>query len=95
MTQVQRIEIKGFRSLKNVVWEPDRLNVVIGSNGSGKSNLLRALELIGESAAGKFREFVSAEGGFHQLLWDHRGKEIALTIALADQFVTAAKTSLS
>jgi hypothetical protein len=26
MTQVQKIEIKGFRSLKNVAWEPDRLN---------------------------------------------------------------------
>ncbi len=53
MTQVQKIEIKGFRSLKNVVWEPDRLNVVIGANGSGKSNLLRALELIAGKRGGK------------------------------------------
>ncbi len=80
MTQVQKIEIKGFRSLKNIAWEPDRLNVVIGPNGSGKSNLLRALELLRESAMGKLRDAVLAEGGIRQLLWDHRAKQIAWTI---------------
>jgi predicted ATPase len=82
MTQVQKIEIKGFRSLKNVAWEPDRLNVLIGPNGSGKSNFLRALELLRESARGKLRNAVLAEGGIVQLLWDHRASEISWMLKL-------------
>jgi predicted ATPase len=80
--RVQKIAINGFRSLKNVDWEPDSLNVVIGPNGSGKSNLLRALEILRESARGKLRDAVLAEGGIIQLLWDHRASEISWMLNL-------------
>jgi predicted ATPase len=82
MTPVQKIEVKGFRSLRDVAWEPDRLNVIIGANGSGKSNLLRALEMLRQSAAGKLRDAVLSEGGFRQLLWDHRAPEMSWTLKL-------------
>jgi hypothetical protein len=36
--KIRQLSIEGFRSLKNVVWEPGDLNVLIGPNGSGKSN---------------------------------------------------------
>ena len=81
-TQVERIEITGFRSLKEIAWEPGRLNVIIGRNGSGKSNLLWALELLQESARGKLRERVLAEGGIRQLLWDNRAPGIGWKVKL-------------
>ncbi len=40
---LQRLAVSGYRSLQNVVLPLDRLTLVTGTNGSGKSNLYRAL----------------------------------------------------
>ena len=40
MPKLKRIEIKGFRSIKNMMLELRPLNVLIGANGAGKSNLM-------------------------------------------------------
>jgi len=40
------LKIKGFKSLSNVELEPGRINVLVGANGSGKTNLLEALGLL-------------------------------------------------
>src|ERR1022692_331080 len=66
---VESLEISGFASFKQIRWCPERLNVLIGLNGSGKSNLLRALDLIRASAIGTLRDFVLNKGGFPRLLW--------------------------
>lgn len=42
---LQRIHIENFKSLKNVALELQQVNILIGPNNSGKSNLLKALEL--------------------------------------------------
>jgi predicted ATPase len=70
---IQEIEIKGFRSLRDVKWKPGRLNVLIGPNGSGKSNLLDAFALLQEAAWGKLSQGINRRGGMGPLLWD--GKE--------------------
>ena len=69
-SMIQRIRIEGYRSLKDVTWTPGRLNVVIGPNASGKSNLLRALALLHRSALGKLPEDILREGGMGSILWD-------------------------
>ncbi len=92
MGEVRKIEIKGFRSLKNVSWEPARLNVLIGPNGAGKSNLLWSLEFLRQSAAGKLRDSVLSEGGIRQLLWDHRAGEVAWKIELIPEPLKRALT---
>jgi len=76
MAEVKKIEVRGFRSLRNVSWEPARLNVVIGPNGAGKSNLLWSLQLLQQSAEGKLTDAVLSEGGCRQLLWDHRSAKV-------------------
>lgn len=46
---ISKIEIRGFRNFKNAVVEfHEGVNVLIGHNNSGKSNLLRALQLVME-----------------------------------------------
>src|SRR5271165_4155474 len=83
---VQSLKVSGFMSFKDVVWNPERLNVLIGPNGSGKSNLLRALELIRASAAGNLREFVLSKGGLPRLLWGEAAQQIEFGIdTSADQ----------
>lgn len=74
---IQRVRIQGFRSLKDITWEPGKLNVVIGPNGSGKSNLLRALRLLQRSAHGELPTQVLRQGGIAPLLWDGQAQELA------------------
>ena len=73
---IQNIQIKGYRSLKDVTWKPGKLNVIIGPNGSGKSNLLRALALLQSSASGEMQKAILKQGGIAPLLWDGSAKEI-------------------
>ena len=45
MPKIQRIQIKNFRSIKNLDIEVKDLAAFVGDNDSGKSNILRALNL--------------------------------------------------
>lgn len=64
------LQVKGFRSLKEITWNPGDLNLIIGPNGSGKSNLLKALEMLSGSARGRLADQVTREGGMESLVWD-------------------------
>jgi len=68
--KIKSINIEGFRSLKNVDWNPGRLNVIIGPNGTGKSNLLRFLEMLSAAARGRLARHIQTAGGIKPLLWD-------------------------
>jgi predicted ATPase len=77
---IQRLQIKGFRSLRDVSWTPGSLNVLIGPNGSGKSNLLRALRLLQQSAQGELAEAILRQGGIGPLLWDGQEQELSWVV---------------
>jgi predicted ATPase len=68
--KIKKLEIEGFRSLKNARWSPGDLNVIIGPNGTGKSNLLRFLELISISVQGRLGKYIQSLGGMDPILWD-------------------------
>jgi predicted ATPase len=74
---IQELEVKGFRSLRDVRWTPGRLNVLIGPNGSGKSNLLQSLELLKKAAGNKLSDEVLRQGGMVPLLWNSKAPEIS------------------
>ena len=78
--KIVQLDIAGFRSLKNVSWRPGNLNVIIGPNGSGKTNLLRMLELISASARGKLSDHITLIGGMNQLIWDGFPMELSYTL---------------
>src|ERR1700687_2132555 len=48
-----RLKIEGFKSLDSLVLDPAQVNVFIGANGSGKSNLIEAIGLLSAAAAGR------------------------------------------
>ncbi|MFH0899667.1 MAG: AAA family ATPase [Pseudomonadota bacterium] len=81
---IQTVRFEGYRSLKDVTWNPGKLNVVIGPNGSGKSNLLRALSLLQRSALGELPRDIVKQGGIAPILWDGRAPELAWTVTAAD-----------
>lgn len=50
---ITKISIESFKSLENVEIELGNLNVFVGANGSGKSNLLEAIGVLSAAADGK------------------------------------------
>lgn len=83
---IQKLQIKGFRSLRDVTWVPGRLNVIIGPNGSGKSNLLRALSLLQQSANGELAESILRQGGIAPLLWDGQEQKLGWVLRTGPVF---------
>ena len=71
---IQELRVFGFRSFKDVRWQPGRLNLLVGPNGSGKSNLIHCLELIGKVAKGQLEKTLSDQGGILPFLWDHQAR---------------------
>ena len=78
--KILRLDVKGYRSLKDVSWTPGDLNVLIGPNGTGKSNLLRMLELISVSAQGRLGKYIQNLGGMEPLVWDGSAESISFCI---------------
>src|SRR5688500_5079027 len=63
------LAIANYRSLRELVLPMGRLNLVTGANGSGKSNLYRALRLLAETAQGGVVPALAREGGLPSTLW--------------------------
>lgn len=63
------LAIANYRSLRDLVVPLSSLNLVSGANGSGKSNLYRALRLLADTAQGRVVAALAREGGFASTLW--------------------------
>ena len=66
---IRTLAIANYRSLRNLVVPLDRLTVITGDNGSGKSSLYRALRLIADTAQGRLIASLAREGGLESTLW--------------------------
>ncbi|MEM6689369.1 MAG: AAA family ATPase [Planctomycetota bacterium] len=66
---IERIAVAGYRSIRSLVLSLGQLNVVTGANGSGKSNLYRALNLLADVAEGGLFRSLANEGGFGSVRW--------------------------
>lgn len=66
---IDQIAIAGYRSIRSIILRLGQLNVVTGANGSGKSNVYRALKLMADAAAGRLAESLAREGGFTSVRW--------------------------
>ncbi len=63
------LAVSGYRSLRDIVLPLERLTVIAGANGTGKSSLYRALRLLGDVAQGRAIGALAAEGGLGSTLW--------------------------
>ena len=63
------LAVANYRSLRELIVPLGRLNLVVGANGSGKSNLYRALRLLAESAQTGIVPALAREGGLGSALW--------------------------
>lgn len=63
------LAVTNYRSLRDLVIPLERLNVITGANGAGKSNLYRALRLLADTATGRATSAIAREGGLSSVLW--------------------------
>lgn len=63
------LAVSNYRSLRDLIVPLQRLNVITGANGSGKSSLYRALRLLGDTAQGRVIPSLAREGGLQSTLW--------------------------
>lgn len=66
---LQTLAVANYRSLLRLVIPLGRLNVITGANGSGKSNLYRALRLLADTARDGVVGALAREGGMESTLW--------------------------
>jgi hypothetical protein len=75
MPYVTRVEVKGFRSIRDVSLSPGAICALVGEANAGKSNLLNAIRAVVDPAAAPLVASDAAEGG---------GGEISIRVTLAD-----------
>lgn len=62
------IVVEGFTSIRSATVRLRDLNVLVGANGAGKSNFIRALGMLGRIVDGELGLFVGLSGGANALL---------------------------
>jgi len=68
-TALDFITVKGFKSIAAILQLPLRsINVLIGANGSGKSNFIGVFSFLHAIREGRLRDYVTAAGGAERLL---------------------------
>lgn len=66
---IHTLAISGYRSIRDLVIPLERLTVVTGANGSGKSSLYKAIRLLADVAQGQAIAALAQEGGLPSTLW--------------------------
>lgn len=88
---VREFSASGYRSLKRIAYPMSRLDVFVGANGVGKSNLYRGLELLRGAAANTLGHDLAREG-LDLAMWAGPRGQKSPTIRLAVGLSAPGKT---
>lgn len=77
---IRTVAVEGYRSLTHLVTDLDRLTVVTGPNGSGKTSVYRALRLLADLARAGAVSTLAQEGGMRSAL--HAGGRTGAAVAM-------------
>jgi predicted ATPase len=67
--QVQSLTVEGFRSIQSLDIKFDKVNLITGPNGCGKSNLFNAFRLVKAAMQGRLASAIVEQGGMESILW--------------------------
>ncbi len=86
MNRLKKLEIRGWKSYSKVDLNLSRLNVLVGRNGAGKSNLISLFKMFNELIGERLQSYVATHGGSEALL--HYGSRETPMIDVRFQFET-------
>lgn len=66
---IESIDIQGYKSIKDLKLKLKPINIFIGANGSGKSNLLLFFELLNKIYDQKLESYVALGSGIEKMLY--------------------------
>ena len=69
MDRLRKLTLKGFKSIRAIDLELNSLNVLIGANGAGKSNLISFFKMLNEMMARRFQQYIGTSGRAQSLLY--------------------------
>lgn len=84
MAILRRVILNGFKSIKAMDLELRPLNVLIGANGAGKSNLVSFFKMLNEMMAGRLQQYIGTTGHAQSLL--HFGPKVTPQIEAQLEF---------
>ena len=85
MAKLDHITIEGFRSIKAVKeFRINQLTVLIGANGAGKTNFVRAFFFLSSICRGRLQQYVALTGGADKQL--HFGSRVTETMRFQVSF---------
>ncbi len=78
------ITVKGYKSFKDITVNLGKINILIGSNGAGKSNFLSLFALLGNAYLGLLARSVAMSGGVDKLFHKGRKKTDKMSVEVKD-----------
>jgi predicted ATPase len=82
MRTLEKLTIKNFKSIREQTLALGRLNVFIGGNGAGKSNLIEAFRFLREIVNQNLAGYTGIKGGADTLLYFGRKRSPAMSFRL-------------
>ncbi|HAH47707.1 AAA family ATPase [Gimesia sp.] len=90
--QIQSLNVTGFKSLREVDVKLTSLNLLIGANGAGKSNLASLFEFLAASLDARLDGYVGRNGGPNSLLFQGAKTTDALEVHVTVKTVVGSGT---
>jgi len=66
---IRELRVAGYRSIRDLRLPLKDINVLVGPNGCGKSNLYRSMYLLAQAVHGRLARTLADEGGMPSVLW--------------------------
>ena len=82
MRTLERLKVMNFKSIRDQTLRLGRLNVFIGGNGAGKSNLVGVFHFLNRVVAGDLQTYAGEAGGADSILYFGRKQSSSLSVDL-------------
>ena len=86
MMKIESIRIQGYRSLADFTFKPQPFTVLVGPNNAGKSNIIDALDFIGDVYRSGVKLAIERKGGFENIAYRKDGipvQEMSFEVVLS------------
>lgn len=83
-TSLTNIKLNGYKSIKSLDLNLSRINILVGANGCGKSNLISFFKFLNELIENRLQFYVGQKGGANLML--HYGRKVTSEISATLDF---------